>query len=615
MKRKIFPLGALLLMIAVAINGECARGEPAPVQPADQIKWQHWNEAIFAQAKREHKFVLLDLQAVWCHWCHVMDAKTYSDPRVIALMRSRYIAVRVDQDAHPDLASRYQDYGWPATVVFNSDGSEIVKRQGYLPPEQMSSILQAIIDDPTPGPSVTGQKDVPQPGKTEGGDTAQLRRQLTAGYDGKLGGWGSNQKFLNWANTEYCLTQAEVGDGQAKKMAQQTLQAQLQLIDPVWGGVDQYSAEGDWVHPHFEKIMQFQAENIRIYCQAYDLWKDPVYLKTAEGIYSYVRQFLTSPDGVVYVSQDADLIPGEHAGEYFKLNDADRRKLGIPRVDKNIYARENGWFIEALASLFQATGNERYRAEAITAANWITAHRSVGDGGFRHGQEESTSLSLSDNLAMARCYLSLYVITADTRWLSAAEKTAAFIAAHFTNRAGGREWGFKATAQDSGSTFFKPQPDFDENVSIARFANLLFRSTRSDHDRQMAETALRFADTPSVRQAQLSSVGGLLLAKEELESDPLHITIVGKKDDLLAANLFKTALASPSSYKLVEWIEGHQSGVGEDTIQYPELASSAAFVCGRGSCSAPVLNVGALSQLLERRTAERRQPTTQPPGT
>jgi uncharacterized protein len=83
-----------------------------------------------------------------------MDDVTYRDPVVVRMLNQRYILVKVDQDARPDIANRYQDYGWPATVVFAADGSEIAKRQGYVPPRAMSSMLQAIIDGPTPGPSI-----------------------------------------------------------------------------------------------------------------------------------------------------------------------------------------------------------------------------------------------------------------------------------------------------------------------------------------------------------------------------------------------------------------------------------------------------------------------------
>src|ERR1700734_2429065 len=99
----------------------CALLSAAAAVRADAIAWNGWSDEVFARARREHKFVLLDLEAVWCHWCHVMDATTYRDPRVITLLGSQYLAVRVDQDSRPDLANRYEDYGWPATVIYGPD--------------------------------------------------------------------------------------------------------------------------------------------------------------------------------------------------------------------------------------------------------------------------------------------------------------------------------------------------------------------------------------------------------------------------------------------------------------------------------------------------------------
>src|SRR5438105_4370056 len=100
------------------------------------IEWHDWSPAVFDEARDERRFVLLDLGATWCHWCHVMDETTYTDPAVIALVDRSYVAVRVDQDAAPDLAQRYGDYGWPATIVFAADGTEIVKRRGYFTPDE-----------------------------------------------------------------------------------------------------------------------------------------------------------------------------------------------------------------------------------------------------------------------------------------------------------------------------------------------------------------------------------------------------------------------------------------------------------------------------------------------
>src|SRR5262245_21702597 len=94
----------------------------------EQIHWQAWSEAGFARARAEHRLVLLDLEAVWCHWCHVMDRTTYRDPRVVRLIGERFVAMRVDQDARPDLSLRYEEWGWPATVVLSPDGVDLVKR-------------------------------------------------------------------------------------------------------------------------------------------------------------------------------------------------------------------------------------------------------------------------------------------------------------------------------------------------------------------------------------------------------------------------------------------------------------------------------------------------------
>ena len=76
------------------------------VSPAGEIAWQGWSDAAFAKARAEKRLVVLDLGAVWCHWCHVMEETTYRDPKVVSLLEKHFVAVRVDQDARPDLSNR-----------------------------------------------------------------------------------------------------------------------------------------------------------------------------------------------------------------------------------------------------------------------------------------------------------------------------------------------------------------------------------------------------------------------------------------------------------------------------------------------------------------------------
>ena len=324
----ILPIGLGTLLFASAATENDKK--------QDQIEWREWSDGIFEAAKKENRFVILDLGAVWCHWCHVMEEITYRDPKVVSLIKSRYIAVRVDQDSRPDLSNRYENYGWPATIVFNIDGGEIVKRQGYIPPKPMASLLQAIIDDPSPGPSIVAEPllEPTQDGQLNSAQREKLSKILRDAYDPKNRGWGTIQKYLSWDIIEYCMGEADRGARDFERMARETLDAQRQLIDPIWGGVYQYSTDGDWKHPHFEKIMQMQAENLRAYAEAYSFWKDSAYLDAAKRIRGYMENFLKSPDGTFYTSQDADLVPGEHSADYFSLPDAKRRARGIPRIDQ-----------------------------------------------------------------------------------------------------------------------------------------------------------------------------------------------------------------------------------------------------------------------------------------
>ncbi|HEY4002796.1 MAG TPA: DUF255 domain-containing protein, partial [Candidatus Xenobia bacterium] len=360
------------------------------------VVWQPWSQAAFDQARRDHKLVLVDVEAVWCHWCHVQDEETYRNPAVVAEIGRHYVAVKVDQDARPDISNRYEDYGWPATIILKPDGTELVKFAGYIPPLRMRSLLQATVQDPTPGPSVV--RAVTPHFPTSGTLSATVRQatvnRYKARYDDKLGSWGDAQKFLDWDCVEYAM------DHHLDKMARQTLDAQLQLIDPVWGGVCQYSDGGVWTHPHYEKIMAMQANNLRIYSMAWQRYHNVRYRHAAEQIHGYLVHFLRGDNGAFYTSQDADLVAARESRHYYSLSDGERRKLGVPRIDKHQYARENGLAIRALAVYYDMTGDETAQAEAIQAATWIGEHRAVPGGGFRHDERDVAGPYLADTLSM-----------------------------------------------------------------------------------------------------------------------------------------------------------------------------------------------------------------------
>lgn len=585
-----FLLVVLLGAFSAAGNATTAGSGPA---------WQPWSDGVFEQAKRDDRFVLLYLEAVWCHWCHVMDQETYTDPKVQKLIAGRYIPVRVDQDASPDLSRRYENYGWPATIVFNGAGEEIVKLRGYKPPEVMLRVLQAIIDDPSPvvyrdSIEVKNFSAVPTLSTAV---REELQRRVKDTHDHKQGGLDQSQKFIDRDTIEYALLEAGQGDTQAEKIARQTLDGALQLIDPIWGGMYQYSTDGDWRHPHFEKIMQIQADAMRLYAMAYGQFHEPRYRKAAEDIHRYLKAFLQSPEGGFYVSQDADLVKGKHGGDYFAQSDADRRKRGIPQIDKHLYARENGWAIQALAALYDATGDREYLQVAETAARWVLKNRLLPDGGFRHDAADRGGPYLEDTLSMGRAFAGLYTSTGDREWLARAEQAADFIGARFANAAGP---GYLSSPQAKQGVI-KLQPLADENIAFARFANLLARYTGKDKYTHAADYAMRYVATPEVALFRRTDAG-ILLAGIELANEPSHITVVGGKDDPAAIKLYRAALAYPAVYRRIEWWDIREGAMPNPDVQYPQLARAAAFVCSNKSCSRPLFSAEDIAKTATRGT-------------
>ncbi len=563
------------------------------------VNWETWTDDLFQRAKKEKKLVVLDLEAVWCHWCHVMDQKTYSDPAVAKVMKDHFIAVKVDQDSRPDLSNRYEDYGWPATIFFDSNGKELAKRAGYIEKDEMLTLLESLVKNPVPEEKEEQKAEIKF--STDAALSKAIRSELLSNhkkyYDNKEGGWQTNHKFLDADSIELALTLAKAGDKTEAQMAKQTLTQQLNLIDPIWGGVYQYSTNSDWKHQHFEKIMTVQNDNLRIYSLAYLYFKDPRFLKAAEDVAKYLHNFMQSPDGTFYTSQDADVKQGEHSGEYFKLNDAARRKIGIPRIDKNIYSRENGWAIAGLTALYMASGSQKYLDDAIKATDWITKNRSLPGGGFMHGPSDKSGPYLGDTLRMGEAYMSLYQATANREWLKKAEDAANFINSHFKDDKS--KAGF-LTADPSHSPMHRPAALLDENVAMVKFTNMLFHYSAKKEYKEMAERSMRYLATPEIAHERKMLVGGVLLADRELASPPAHITIVGSKKDPAAKALFQGANKYPVAYKRVEWFDPKEGKMPNPDTDYPEMPKAAAFACANQRCSLPVYTPDAIAAQVDK---------------
>ncbi len=587
--------GAALALMAV--QGAAAATEVKPAVTA--VHWQtRWTDSAFAQATREHKFVLLDLHAVWCHWCHVMDSTTYADAGVREEISRHFVAVSVDADSDPALTSRYGDWGWPATVVLAADGTEIVKRRGYIEPAQMLSLLQAIVADPSPGPSVGASVTVgnTMTSSLAGRDREALTQTFESLYDVANAGWGAGHKYIDAAAIEWSLAAVDSGNQLAMTRVRRTLDANLALIDPVWGGVYQYSDSLDWSSPHFEKLLSYQADDLSIYSDAVSRWHRKSDLSAAQSIYGYISRFLAAPDGGFYVSQDADLSETVTGHEYYAKNDAERRALGIPRVDTHEYARETGWAIRSLCKYHDVTGDPGALALAERAARWAQSNRSLPGGGFRHGTDgvEPDGPFLDDNVSLAHAFIALYRSTGEREWLRAALGTLSFIDMKLRSRGAG----YIAARPGTGTrgVFREPVRDVAQNAAVVRAANLIAHYSGDLRARRIAEHAMRYL-SGFAAAANDQFRPDILLADRELSTPPIHITVVGGKDDPTARSLHAAALAYPGDYLQVDWWDRREGRLPDPSITYPVLPRAAAFACTASACSTPVYEPG---DLLER---------------
>ncbi len=488
--------------------------------------WQPYSRESFQRAEKEGRYVLLHGSAAWCHWCHVMEETTYRDPAVARLLRERFVAIKVDVDARPDIAERYGAWGWPATILFDPEGREVGKFRGYIASSELLPILQTVEDQSAPegGDAARGE---PGPGSAPVLALPWIMRRALRDmewfWDEQGGSWGTRQRAPLGDNAEVELRRGARGDADALARGKLALEKQAALVDPVWGGIYQYSTGSTWDAPHYEKLMTFQALNLEAYAEAYALLGEGFFLQQARAIDGYVERFLTSPEGTFYVSQDADV--GAHDPEqefvagrdYYSKSGPEREKLGFPRVDEHVYAYENGLMIAALVRLHEAVNGEGSTpplAKAQRALDRVLVTH-VQDGSVRHDAESDSPVRyLVDAAGLGRGACRVAEATGDREYRDAAVAIAARMDEELLDE---RTGAYVAHTEDPDAwgVFAERRHPFRHNVLAARFLACLWRVTGKTSYRDAAQRTLAAVATPLALDAQGRMLGSFLLALDE----------------------------------------------------------------------------------------------------
>ena len=276
-----------------------------------EIHWAYWGEDAFRLAQEQNKLILLDLTAVWCHACHVMDEITYEDPNVVDLLNARFISIRVDTDQRPDIEARYRHGGWPTTSILLPSG-EIIFQANFLGPEDLQEALQESENLYRENKNELLRQAAEIWGKVEEARKSRVRPVgkideaiiehttsiIEQSFDAVNGGFRNAPKFFEPEAISFLLGRYHHTENTSlKRMALFTLRQQRNLIDPIWGGFYRYAVQADWSQPHFEKMLHLQALNIPNYLEAYQVTGDEDYRVVVDKTMSYVRRFLVDEQG------------------------------------------------------------------------------------------------------------------------------------------------------------------------------------------------------------------------------------------------------------------------------------------------------------------------------
>jgi uncharacterized protein YyaL (SSP411 family) len=592
---RVTSMAAMLLGVLVGCAAPVAatRG-PEASAVVGEVVWQPWSKASFERARTEQRLILVNVVATWCHWCHVMEETTYRDPEVAALLRDHFTTIRVDSDARPDVAERYREWGWPATGVLSPDAQPVLELRGYQEPRGFAARLRQLVADRDRGSLRHREADDPAPPREQRALDAirvQVAAQLDGYYEPAQGGWGKQQRYPAPGPIEHAFVRARIDDDPASAaQALTTLASAAKLIDPVFGGMYQYSVGGDWDHPHFEKITAIQAGAIRNFAWAHRLTGDARWLTHARDVARYMTTMMRSDDGGFYTSQDADLrregAPAVLGAEYYAVpSAAGRRALGIPRIDTEVYADLNGMMIEALCDLHAASGDREPLEQAeVTAQRLLETHADPG-GGFRHrAVDPEARLYLRDQVAMGRGLLALHRTTGDPAWLAHAERVAAFMLASLRDPESGAFF-VHTVDPDAVGVFARRRTPYEENGLAARLLAALHRATDGDGTiptpyLAAAERALESLGDPARVADEGRIIGQFALGLQEVTMPTLDVTVVGKLAAPDTRALLAAALRYPEPRAVVE--------VGRPGDRYPAIGKAAVYLCTATACSTPI---------------------------
>ncbi len=656
-------------------------------QHADNpVEWYPWGDDALSRAQAEDKPIFLSIGYASCHWCHVMAHESFEDQATADDLSKWFISVKVDREERPDLDSLYMaatqaltgSGGWPMSVFCTPDGRPFYAGT-YFPPEerhgvpsfrrviealgtawltereqvmaQADALLDAVRREVHLAESVTerfkqsGAPQVPAADIDPDAIIEQVVAGLAPGFDPTWGGFGPAPKFPRPTMVELCLRHhRQSGSERSRQMALTTLDAMAAggLYDHLTGGFCRYSTDAHWLVPHFEKMLTDQAQLARAYLHAWQETGHEDYLGIVTETIDFVLRDLSTPEGALYSSFDADAggVEGSHAtftldelrqalpahlvspaAEWYGITEggnwegrsipvrpvgtplrrpapieearsllaAVRAKRFQPARDEKVLTEWNAMMVATLAEVAGVTGLTHYAQRAEEIGEFLMSSM-YQDGRLMRSWQGGRARHLAvaaDHAWLVEACLRLSELTGKELWRSRALQVASELLTLFWDAESG---GFFTTGHDAEALVVRPKEFLDGALpstnSIAVTA--LLRVNALNDDPIVRDAIER---TITLALGLLTEHPGALadmVAALPMLSGRQEIVITGDRPDLLAEVRRHWLPAA-----VIAWGEADHGPL------FNERPGGLAFICRGYTCHAPVDDPTTLSAQLE----------------
>ncbi len=477
------------------------------------VDWYSWGAEAFQKARKENKPIFLSIGYSTCHWCHVMERESFTNLKTAEILNKNFVSIKVDKEELPDIDSVYMRYvvlltgngGWPLSIFLTHEkkpfyGGTYFPSSSQYGKQSFNEILFKISDVwEKESEKIIEYSDI-MSGEIEKSFATNIDKMerpvsrsllensikiIEATFDENWGGFESAPKFPRVANLELLMQNYYWNkDKNSLKIIKTTLNKMSEggIYDQIGGGFHRYSTDNKWLVPHFEKMLYDNALLSKVYFNVYLLTNNEEYLKIGKEILDFVLSEMRDKSGGFYSAIDADSEGREgtyyiwskkdiydklgekradifckyygitETGNFdgkniphiavsinqlsneFKLSEAslkkqleddkqilanERRKRVYPDLDKKIIASLNGLMISSFALGYQVTAEEKYLAAAEKAASFIEDNLTKNSYLMHSSIDEESKIFgyLDDYVFVSLGYLDLYESTLDVKCL------------------------------------------------------------------------------------------------------------------------------------------------------------------------------------------------------